>query len=428
VSDGALDLHGYNQSLLGLLVGGVGGKSNGADVLLQSNNVIFNNSGAGTSVLTITGTAGNAVATGFGGVIEDDASFAAGGGVNGHPGGKVAVEVNGGTLKLSGLNTYTGGTTVDNSGLLEVGQSSSSTTTENTSITGTFGAVTGSLAVNTNGAVDLEGFSETVGSTTLGTNNGGTNQGGTIESSSTTSGGTLYSTGGVSVQGTGNVIGSSTAGTSTSIVGGVNVMNAAALTVTKYGTVDALTVSTGGLAEVDGTATIANVSGNLNGAGTIPTLNILSGGVVSPGSSVGQVLAASNISFSKGGELSYTVAAANTPVLDVSGGFDKVLGGTGSYTINLMANTPLTGNLTIVLVDIAQLTGSTNFSLTDFTLTDPGVTANGVNGSLAWDILADGDNALVFETTFVPEPGTWALLVGGLVVLVMYQRRRQASR
>ena len=91
-----LDLAGYNQALSGITKGG------------SYSAIIGNSSTTHDSLLTLTGTST------FAGVIQNTL----GSGTK-----KVALTVNGGTLTLSGVNTYTGDTTVE-SGILAVNGSS----------------------------------------------------------------------------------------------------------------------------------------------------------------------------------------------------------------------------------------------------------------------------------------------------------------
>ncbi|MGH6750890.1 MAG: autotransporter domain-containing protein, partial [Bradyrhizobium sp.] len=101
----------------------------------------------------------NGLSTTVGGVIAD-------GGVGGG-GGASLIKIGAGTLLLSGVNSYSGGTTVS-AGTLQLAG------------VGTLGATTGNLAV-LGGILDLNGTLQTTGAMTL---NGGSIIGGTIASSS----------------------------------------------------------------------------------------------------------------------------------------------------------------------------------------------------------------------------------------------------
>ncbi len=386
-SDGAFDLAGYSQTLQGIMVGGVSQKNGNTDVLLQGNNVIYNNSGAGTSVLNIVGTTGNAVTGGFGGIIEDYATTS---------GGKVAVSVGtGGVLMLSGANTYSGGTTVDG-GLLEVGTSSSSTTTENNSVVGTLGATTGSLAINSGGTLDLEGHPETVGVTTLGSG------GATIQSPSGSA--TLTSTNGVTVNGTGNSI---------------------AANVTVLGGSTGINIGSGAGLSLAGTIDNANVSGTLSGAGgtgmVTGTLNLQSGGVLNSGTinpSTGKPygpLAVSTINFTGPSELAFALSTTpnsgtgvdTTSVINAG----TLMGGSNVITVLVTGGSGSLGaGQSIVLLTYNANTSSVSFSLND---------QSSDLGTLDWDAL--DKELLLVGNAAVPEPPAWLLLLGGVGLLALWR-------
>ncbi|MBU3608906.1 filamentous hemagglutinin N-terminal domain-containing protein, partial [Polynucleobacter nymphae] len=119
-----LDLNGSSETI-GSLAGG--GSTGG----------IITNSAASTSVILSTGT--DNTSTSFAGAIQDGGS-----------GKVIALTKQGtGTLTLSGANTYTGGTTVNN-GTLQAGRDTSGTVSN-----GPFGA--GRVTVNSGATVDLNG-------------------------------------------------------------------------------------------------------------------------------------------------------------------------------------------------------------------------------------------------------------------------------
>jgi autotransporter-associated beta strand protein len=101
-----LDLNGFNQHLASLI----------SPSLTTGTFFVRNNSGAGTSVLTITAGAGiygggnTATNASAAAIIQDDDGS--------HPGGKTAVTVAGGTLTLTDSSTYTGPTTVTTGGAI----------------------------------------------------------------------------------------------------------------------------------------------------------------------------------------------------------------------------------------------------------------------------------------------------------------------
>jgi hypothetical protein len=367
-SDGAFDLEGYSQSVKGLIVGGVA-QNSGKDVLLQSNNLIFNN-GTGTATLTVTGTTGNVVTTGFGGVIEDNVALnTTGGSANTNTnGGKVAVDVNGGTLMLSGQNTYTGGTTVDHGGVLEVGTSSSSTTTENSSITGTFGSSTGTLNI-TNGTVDLQKHSVTVGATTFGTG------GATIES--TTGSGGVLATSGLTVTSTGNTISSGA-----SVTGGGDVKSGAALSVA--GNLD----TTGNTVSVEGTLTDSGTVGGLANVDS-GTFNFGSGG------------SASALAVNSGGVVDLNAHSVTSGLTTLGGGTIQSSTGSGTltttgFTVTGTGNTISSG---ATVAGAADVTASSSLALngtlgssTSSTVNIEGTLNDNAGGGIAGEAIVDAAN------------------------------------
>ncbi len=217
-----------------------------------------------------------------------------------------------------------------------------------------------------------------------------------------------------------SVNGSLSASSAVSVTGASSVLNGS-------GTVGAVTVGSGG---------------TIGGTLTTGALALQSGGIVSPGNSPGTITA-SSATFLSGA--SYTLQMNND-------------GSTGSAGTN-WDKIALTGNL-----DISSLTSGSTFGLTLQTLNgsdvlgsltsfDPNtnhtwasvITTGGLTGSFAsnlftinttdfqnsftgsFNLVQNGNNLDLIYTAVVPEPGTWAMMVGGLAMLVVIQRRRSAS-
>jgi len=125
-NSGTLDLNGVDATVTGLATSGTG-----------TANVIGNGATNSPSMLTVNGTG----TTTFAGRIVDTLGTGT---------QKVALTVNGGTLTLSGLNSYSGGTTV-NAATLVVGSGSA------------LGATTGNLTLSNAATVDLAGNGVSVG-------------------------------------------------------------------------------------------------------------------------------------------------------------------------------------------------------------------------------------------------------------------------
>ena len=162
-----------------------------------------------------------------------------------------------GTTFLSGLNTYTGGTTVL-SGVLQLSGS------------GTLGAAAGALTVS-GGTLNLGGTTQTVGTLTL---NGGTVQNGALSSTAiTSSGGTLNGVSG---------------STSVTITGGTTIL-------TGTNTYTGGTTVNGGILNVTGSLAdpTINSGGELMGTGSVGASQINSGGILMPGDGT----AASSLTF-----------------------------------------------------------------------------------------------------------------------------------
>ena len=169
-SDGAFDLHGYNQTVAGLLTG--------PGLTTVSSNLIFNNGGAGTaSTLTVNGS--TSLSSGFGGTLVDDYT-PTGTGNAANTGGTLALAVTGGSLTLTGtLSTYTGGTTATGGVLTVNNQSGSATGAGPVTISGVSSAVHGTLAGGTPGSAKNKNGS----ATSFVYASGGTNYNGGADSS-----------------------------------------------------------------------------------------------------------------------------------------------------------------------------------------------------------------------------------------------------
>ncbi len=121
------DLNGQAQTLSGLSSAGAGAASDS----------IINSTNGTTSALTVNNTANPSYAGHIGSSTASTSNIALTKGASG-------------TLILSGLNYYTGGTTIGGGAIQMSGS-------------GTLGATTGSLTINTGGTLDLNGTSQTVG-------------------------------------------------------------------------------------------------------------------------------------------------------------------------------------------------------------------------------------------------------------------------
>ena len=268
-----------------------------------------------------------------------------------------------GTLILSAVNTYAGGTIVTKGTL-------------KTSGSGTLGATSGALTVNTNGTLDLNGTSQSVG------NLSGT--GGKVVNNSGSGTNTL-------TIGTGNGTGGSYAG-----VIADNTTGAGSVAVTKTGsgniTLTGVNTYTGATTINGGTLTVGGASGALgataiatSGAGTLQIGTNSSTATTTLGSG-----SAGSVTVNSAGHLSLVNGAFNTLALNTGNGsngltmnggsfLDFDIGGSsadqitfgsgvsvfasGTITVNLSLLSNLTGGTMTLIAGDFTSSGTTNFAL-----------------------------------------------------------------
>ena len=312
VTSGALDLHGFNLALAGLI--GNGG--------------VVTNNGSGTSTLTVSGI--GATTPSYSGVIQNGS-------------GAVALVINGsGTQNLSGNNTYTGGTTIT-SGTLQAGGGNT--------IVGT-----GPLAIN-GGAFDLNGNNPTIfallgtGTITDTSSNGATLNLG-IASGSSTFGGTI-------VNGSGQVAVTMVGGGTQVLAGnesysGDTNINSGTLAVT-----GSLT-ATGNININSSTASLlvtgtTNRSGNVNvnegllqGTGTVGNVSVNGGGFVNAGTAAATIadLTMTGVSVNNAGVLDFDLSGTTHDELLVTGTANF----SGGSDIQLIDDSSITAGTYTILV------------------------------------------------------------------------------
>ena len=179
--------------------------------------------------------------------------------------------------------------------------------------------------------------------------------------------------------------------------------------------------------------------GTVGGTLTTGALTLQSGGIVSPGNSPG-TLTSSSATLLTGA--SYTLQMNND-------------GSTGSAGLN-WDKIALTGNLNVTALNatdtfgitLQTLNGSnalgllTSFDSSSDHIWSSVITTGGITGTFASNLFAintagfqnsfngsfnlvqNGNNLDLVYTAAVPEPGTWAMMIGGLAMLVAIQRRR----
>ena len=337
---------------------------------------------------SITGSGGTLTGTSF--AVESGTVSAILGGS-----GVALTKSTGGSVTLSGANTYTGTTTV-NAGTLIYGVNSALST--------------GGLTVNTTGTVNIGSFIDTVGSVII---NGGTISGSTGVLSSTANfdgrSGTVSA-----ILGGSTGFDKSTGGSLT--LSGVNAYTGAT-------TINAGTLFVNGSLAAASTVTV-NSTGTLGGTGTINgDVNVVSG-QVAPGTTGASTLTVNgNISLNSSATLTFDLVGND---MTVGGGINDLINGVDDLTLD--------GTLSVL--------GAGSFLGANFgdkwrlfnytgTLNNFGLTLGSV------PTLSAGYSWVIDTSTFgqvnlfaVPEPGSMALLAGlsivGAFVIIRRKRNRMA--
>ncbi len=321
-----------------------------------------------------------------------------------------------GGLVLGSANTYTGLTTVS-SGTLQIGNGTSGSIASGT-VAVTSGAT---LAFN---QADGASYSGTIG------NNG------TIKATSAyknTLSGNIGGTGGFAQAGSGTTTlsGYNTYSGATSITGGL-------LNLTGTSTSSAFTVGASAGLKVNGslvgTVTSAGVVG---GTGSISGATVITG-TLAPGNSVGTIHTG-NLSLAGGGTLSVELGRneSNVAVSDLASvnGTVTLTGANLQLQVYTSYTNPLMGDIYFLINN----DGNSDAIVGTFTTLD-GVATTLTEGSRftwnsqEWEITytanydtqsVTGGNDLAIIA--VPEPGTWAIILGGLGTLIAGQRLRRRN-
>lgn len=194
------------------------------------------------------------------------------------------------------------------------------------------------------------------------------------------------------------------------------------------------TLSSAGLVEIQNGA-------SLGGSGTVGTVKVHSGGTITPGNSIG-VLSAGNTTLEGGSYYAFELdndgsgsAGINWDQFAVDGSLVlQELSTTNQFTINLFTlnNSGNPGSLAIWDPNVdhtwASIFTTTNgfygtFDPDTFAINTSGF-LSGLNGSFS---VVQNGLALDLQYTAIPEPGTWALLLtGGLIVWGLRRRHPEA--
>ncbi len=397
---------------------------NRSDAITVSNNIIVSNTFAtvqqsGSNTLTLSGTQvlnGNltyniATAASAAGRDADITGVITGTGS--------LTKQGAGTLTLLANNTYTGATLVQTGTLAVSGTLAAASAISissgatlagsgrvNGTVTGTGAAIKGSgLSL---GATTLNGLSSISGTTTA--SSIAIASGTTTASGVTTSSGTLAISAGATFKNTGSTsaAGVSVANTATlanngSLTGPVNVNGVLSGTGAINGT---LTVKTSGEFAPGNSPGIATISGSMtveNGA----KISMQIAGTATAGSDFDQIVitgASSLVTLSAGAILNLTLDTAFT---------------TGAITlIENQSNSAIAGTFSTVTV------GGSNY---DVSATNKFI-YNGQEYELLYNVNSDGGaKANDLELAAVPEPGAWALLMGGAGLLAFGRRLKRRA-
>ncbi len=363
------------------------------------------------------------------------------------------------TVVLNGANTYLGTTTVSE-GRLDVNGSLGASSAVGIATSGTLGgAGTVSGAVVNSGVIT--GGLTFANDVTV--NNGATAaaaafNGNILDNGSITGGLTVQS--GKVLSGSGSVAGTTTVNSGTvngtgltlgatqlygnSTLSGHNVASSVTVaggSTTLTGTTTStanLAVSTGAILNNNGTVDgNVDVNGLLKGSGTVTGNLALTSGTLSPGNSPG--ITTVNGSFTMDGnsklvaEVTGSTAGATYDQVKVSGNVNLA----GTLDLSTLTGLSL-GNSITLIENIGSDTTLGYFSTiitSGSTFTAPSgstyeFTVDGLDYLLNYAANAGGDNVYNDVTlTVVPEPSTWAMIVGGIGCLSLGQRlRRRTSK
>ncbi len=326
-----------------------------------------------------------------------------------------------GTQILSGSNTYTGATVVAG-GELDINGSiaaTSAVTVKTGATLGGSGTANGTVGVQGGqingaglklGATTFDGQSTISGTTTAASI--------TVNTGTTTASGVTTSNGNLSI-----VAGATLKNTGSFAAAIVNVANTAMLT--NNGT-------------LSGTV---NVNGLLNGGGAIQgALTVKTSGELAGGNTPVITTVAGNLTVETGAKVSMQIAGstgagADYDQITVTGASSLVTLNAGSILNLTIADGMFTEGALTLIENRSDHTITGTFSSVviggstyDLSATNK-FTYGGKEYELLYNVDADGDSkANDLQLAVVPEPGTWAMLSGGLGVLLGAQRvRRRAS-
>ncbi len=199
-------------------------------------------------------------------------------------------------------------------------------------------------------------------------------------------------------------------------------------------------VAEGGMLEADGLLNGgANVSGTLCGIGSTGAVTVNAGGTLAPGfqpgvattgtlTANGNVTLAANSTFSI--RLGVNVPTDHDQLTVGNGGTVSLDGANLQLTIGWTLNFPEYIGSKFVIIDGGAATTGSDGNV--FAQGSSFTTAGGYDFDIFYATDANGDGAgtgddVVVEMTGIPEPGTWAMVVSGMAILVLFGRSRRKA-
>jgi autotransporter-associated beta strand protein len=219
----------------------------------------------------------------------------------------------------------------------------------------------------------------------------------------------LTNTGAVSAKLGGSGVALTKSGTGTATLSGSNSYTGA--TIVNGGT---LKVAAAGSIAASSGVSVANTA-TLTGSGTTSAITLASGASLAPGDSgIGTLNGTGDATWDGGATFKFDLSNSGNTSDQLALGGALTKGAAGTYQFNFQ-NSGYWDGVSATTYTLATF-GSSTFSVSDFSYTN---LASGLSGSFAL-------NAGNLQLVVVPEPGTLAMLLGGLGVLIGFQRSRRS--